>query len=96
MILDLKKKVFIISEIGNNHEGDINNARQLIDASVDSGADCVKFQTINPDKLICFSDKKRIKQLKDFKLSKKNFFDLADYAQKKIFYLCLLHLAWNV
>ena len=35
---------FIISEIGNNHNGDIELAKQLVDASIAAGADCVKFQ----------------------------------------------------
>lgn len=39
------QKPFIISEIGNNHNGDIDNARKLIDQSVRAGVDAVKFQT---------------------------------------------------
>ena len=35
---------FIIAEIGNNHQGDIKIARELVDRSLDAGADCVKFQ----------------------------------------------------
>ena len=35
---------FIIAEIGINHNGDIELAKKLIDAAVDSGADAVKFQ----------------------------------------------------
>ena len=37
-------RVFIIAEIGNNHNGDINKAMQMIDLAIESGADCVKFQ----------------------------------------------------
>ena len=37
-------RVFVIAEIGNNHQGSVAMARQLIDAAIDSGADCVKFQ----------------------------------------------------
>ena len=37
-------KIFIISEIGINHNGDISIAKKMIDASVDAGADAVKFQ----------------------------------------------------
>lgn len=37
-------KVFIISEIGINHNGDIKIAKKMIDASIDAGADAVKFQ----------------------------------------------------
>ncbi len=36
--------VYIIAEIGINHNGDLNIAKQLIDVAVDAGADAVKFQ----------------------------------------------------
>ncbi|WP_336963527.1 N-acetylneuraminate synthase family protein [Sphingobium aquiterrae] len=35
---------FIIAEIGNNHNGDPELARRLIDLAADAGADCAKFQ----------------------------------------------------
>ncbi|MED5384751.1 MAG: N-acetylneuraminate synthase family protein [Cyanobacteriota bacterium] len=35
---------FVIAEIGNNHNGDIGIALQLIDAAQAAGADCAKFQ----------------------------------------------------
>ena len=35
----------IIAEIGSVHDGSFGNARRLIDAAVDAGADTVKFQT---------------------------------------------------
>ena len=35
---------FVIAEIGNNHNGDIGIALQLIDAAHAAGADCAKFQ----------------------------------------------------
>ena len=35
---------FFIAEIGNNHNGDIKLARELVDQAIDSGADAVKFQ----------------------------------------------------
>ena len=35
---------FLIAEIGNNHNGDLNTALQLIDAAHAAGADCAKFQ----------------------------------------------------
>jgi N-acetylneuraminate synthase len=38
------KKIFIIAEIGINHNGDLGIARNLIDLAVDAGADAVKFQ----------------------------------------------------
>src|SRR3990167_8135501 len=36
--------VYIIAEIGLNHQGDIKLAKKLIDASVKAKADAVKFQ----------------------------------------------------
>jgi len=36
--------VFVIAEIGINHNGDIELAKKMIDNSVDAGADAVKFQ----------------------------------------------------
>lgn len=35
---------FVIAEIGNNHNGDFDRAVALVDAAVESGADCAKFQ----------------------------------------------------
>ena len=35
---------FLIAEIGNNHNGDLDTALQLIDAAHAAGADCAKFQ----------------------------------------------------
>ncbi|MCH8048897.1 N-acetylneuraminate synthase family protein, partial [Patescibacteria group bacterium] len=36
--------VFIIAEIGINHNGSIENVKKLIDVAVESGCDAVKFQ----------------------------------------------------
>lgn len=44
-------KVLIIAEAGVNHNGDINIAKRLIDEAKKCGADIVKFQTFNPQKL---------------------------------------------
>mgnify|MGYP000091253853 CR=1 FL=1 len=40
---------YVIAEIGINHNGDLNIARQMIDAAVHAGADAVKFQKRTPD-----------------------------------------------
>jgi len=41
---------FIIAEIGNNHNGDIKNAFELIKIASDIGVDAVKFQVKNIEK----------------------------------------------
>lgn len=38
------ESVFVIAEIGINHQGNIETAKQLIDAAVAAGADAAKFQ----------------------------------------------------
>lgn len=38
------ERVFVIAEIGINHNGDVATAKKLIDAAVTAGADAVKFQ----------------------------------------------------
>ena len=40
-------RVFVIAEIGNNHNGSLELAKKLVDASVEAGADCAKFQLRN-------------------------------------------------
>ncbi len=40
---------YIIAEIGINHNGDLQVAKQMIDAAVHAGADAVKFQKRTPD-----------------------------------------------
>jgi len=41
--------VYIIAEAGINHNGDIENAKKLIDAAKHSGVDAVKFQKRTPE-----------------------------------------------
>lgn len=45
-------KPYIIAEIGSNHNGDMELARKIIDAAVESGAHAVKFQSWTPQSLI--------------------------------------------
>lgn len=42
---------FLIAEIGNNHQGDVDLARRLVDLAVEAGADAVKFQLRDMDAL---------------------------------------------
>lgn len=40
-------EIFVIAEIGNNHNGSLELAKKLIDEAILAGADCVKFQIRN-------------------------------------------------
>ena len=48
----MSNKIIIIAEAGVNHNGDISLAMQLIDVAAEAGADFVKFQTFNADRLV--------------------------------------------
>ncbi|MCI5193890.1 MAG: CBS domain-containing protein [Candidatus Electrothrix sp. AU1_5] len=50
-IISPESPVFVIAEIGNNHNGDITLAKKLVDQAVWAGADCVKFQMRHLDGL---------------------------------------------
>ena len=80
---DIKKKVFIIAEIGNNHEGNLNVAKNLVNLAAKAGVDAVKFQTFKTEEFVQVSNKKRFKQLKKFELSFKDYKILKDLAHKK-------------
>jgi N,N'-diacetyllegionaminate synthase len=47
----MTNRTLIIAEAGVNHNGDLELARLLIDAGASAGADLVKFQTFNADRL---------------------------------------------
>jgi len=44
--------VFIIAEVGVNHNGDVELAKRMVDAAKESGADAVKFQTFRAEDLV--------------------------------------------
>ena len=54
----------IIAEAGVNHNGSFDVAKRLVDAAVDAGADIIKFQIFNTDKLVAKSAKKADYQIK--------------------------------
>lgn len=68
----------LIAEIGNNHEGDGKLAEEMADAALDAGAHAVKFQIINPLRLVNRSQKQRIEQLNRYKLPLQVFVDIAE------------------
>ena len=49
--------VYIIAEIGINHNGDIEIAKQLMDVAVETGCDAVKFQKRTPE--ICVPEEQK-------------------------------------
>ena len=85
--------VTIIVEIGTNHMGDLNVAKQIIDIAVDSGANIVKLQRKNVEKIYTkkFLDsylespwgttQREMRLHREF--SDKQFKEIANYCKKK-------------
>ena len=48
----MKKRVFIVAEIGCNHNGDPKLAKKMVEEAKKCGVDAVKFQTFKADLLI--------------------------------------------
>jgi N,N'-diacetyllegionaminate synthase len=91
-----KEGIFIIAEIGVNHNGKIDYALQLIDIAKKYGADAVKFQTFNTDKLVNKNtpmaeyqknnlkeeNKSQYDMIKKLELTKREFLILKNYCDK--------------
>ena len=97
--ISTNKKVFIIAEIGMNHNGVYKNAIKLIDSAVKIGADCVKFQMRDMKELYSkealdmtagdLSTQYTINLLNKFQLSFADYKNLAKYSKKKnIIFMC--------
>jgi N,N'-diacetyllegionaminate synthase len=81
--------VFVIAEIGNNHEGDFDLAREMVNQAANAGADAVKFQAIVPERLVSVKERQRIAQLEKFQFSPKQFSDLCSLAHSNgIDFMC--------
>lgn len=65
---DTQQQTLLIAEIGNNHEGDVELAKRLVDAALDAGAHAVKVQIIDPMRLVNRSQTARIEMLERFRL----------------------------
>ncbi len=86
---------FVIAEAGVNHNGDLELAKRLIDASVHSGADAVKFQTFvvnegTPKKLskVDYQKKQNVQEsmyemLIKLEFGINEFKEIKDYCDKK-------------
>lgn len=78
-----KQKPFVIAEIGNNHEGSLKNAKQMINLASKAGVDAIKFQIYKTENFIHPNEAKRFKQLKKFELSYRDFRILKKHAKLK-------------
>lgn len=89
--------VFIIAEAGVNHNGDIELAKQLVDAALTAGADAVKFQTFNAENVVTAEAEKaeyqkknvpdknesQLEMIKRLELSFADFKELKSYCDRQ-------------
>jgi len=54
--------VYLIAEIGINHNGDIDTAKKLIDVAVSTGFDAVKFQKRTPEICVPIDQQKKMRE----------------------------------
>jgi N,N'-diacetyllegionaminate synthase len=93
----MSNHVIIIAEAGVNHNGDMQRARQLIDAAAAAEVDYVKFQSFVAEKLVSPQAKKadyqlknigdgddsQFKMLKNLELSHEDHLALMEYSKQK-------------
>ena len=58
--------IYLIAELGINHEGDIKVAETIIEQLGESGASAIKLQSFTPERYVSASDPVRLQRLKDF------------------------------
>jgi sialic acid synthase SpsE len=80
---DLDERVFVVAEVANNHEGDVELAAELVGLAAKAGADAVKFQTMVPERQVAGNQPQRLEELKRFCLSQEDFIRLADEAARQ-------------
>jgi len=54
--------VYVLAEIGINHNGDVSIAKSLIDCAVKAGCDAVKFQKRSPELCVPLSERGKMRQ----------------------------------
>ena len=92
-------RVFVIAEIGNNHNGDFARAKLMVDKAIEMGADCAKFQMRQIKEVYRSRSLSKtgedlgteylIDLLNKFELSIEQHRQIAEYCSEKgILYLC--------
>lgn len=83
--------VFVIAEIGNNHQGSMSTAIQLVDECIKAGVSCVKFQmrsmeVLYGDSLSRSNDlgvEYTLGLLEKYQLTNDQLFEVMDYAKSR-------------
>ena len=88
--------IFIIAEVGINHNGDLATAKKMIDEAKNAGVDCVKFQTFKAEEFVSdveqtytyFSQGKEVSEsmlgmFKRYEFNKKEWVEIIEYCREK-------------
>jgi Sialic acid synthase len=75
-----EKKVYLIAEVGINHEGDIEKCARMIEEASKTGVDAIKLQTANPDKTY-LKTSTSYKLFKETQLTKEETSKMFEYAK---------------
>ena len=78
---DPAQDLIIIAEIGVNHEGGLDYAKELIRLAASTGADAVKFQSYTPERYACKENMERFERVKRFSLSQEDHLELIEFAR---------------
>ena len=89
-------RTFIIAEAGVNHNGFLAIAKKLVDSASDAGADAIKFQTFNAEKMVSIyapkaeyqkkttgTNESQLEMLRKLELDESAHKELFDYCKQK-------------
>ncbi|PCI97414.1 MAG: hypothetical protein COB14_09050 [Alphaproteobacteria bacterium] len=79
---DLETEVVYVAEIGVNHEGGLDYAKDLLKSAAQSGADAVKFQGYTPERYASASNVERLARVSKFALSAEQYAELVALAKE--------------
>ncbi|MBP3474712.1 MAG: N-acetylneuraminate synthase family protein [Lachnospiraceae bacterium] len=78
---------YVIAEVNSSHNGDVNVAKKMIDAAVECGCNCVKFQSWSTESLYSktyYAQNPISKRfVKKFALSEEQLLDIVEYCSEK-------------
>lgn len=90
---EIGSRTLVIAEVGSNHCGDPELARRSVREAADAGADVVKFQMYDPERLvdpttpvlsyIAPTHRSQRERFQKLRLSREVFLDLADLARQR-------------
>ena len=80
-------KPYVIAEVNSSHNGCIDTAKKMIDAAIEAGCSCVKFQSWTPDTLYSktYYEKNPIAKriVKKMSLSEEELLEVSEYCNAK-------------